>query len=127
MPTIELTWELFYPVRPWTLNTERTWHHHKRATFVKEWREAFWLLAKEAKVPHMERIAVVVTPFLDGRGRTQDVGGCFPAAKAAIDGLVDAGVIDEDDPKHVRMLAFRAPVRATPAGLRLVVMEADDL
>lgn len=116
-------WELFYGVRPWTSNSERTWHHYKRASMVKEWREAFWALAKEAKIPPLTRIGVVVTPVLNGRGRIQDVGGCFPAAKAAIDGLVDANVIPEDGPMYVRWLLFKAPERGLP-GLRLVVCEA---
>jgi hypothetical protein len=116
-------WELWYPSPTWTLNSERTWHHHKRAGYVKEWRNAFWLLAKEARIPHLDAIGVAATPVQAGKGRTQDVGGCFPAAKAAIDGLVDAGVIDEDSPRYVRLLAFCAPERGPVAGLRLLVFE----
>lgn len=116
-------WELFYGVRPWTSNSERTWHHYKRAAMVKEWREAFHLLALEAKIPRLERIGVVATPILNGRGRIQDVGGCFPAVKSAIDGLVDARVIPEDGPRYVKWLLFKAPEKGLP-GLRLTVCEA---
>jgi hypothetical protein len=117
-------WELLYPSRPWTLNTERTWHHHKRARYVKEWREAFAWLAREAHIPHLDKIEVEVTPILSGVGRTQDVAACFPAAKAAIDGLVDAGIIDEDSPLHLRALKFHAPEKG-PVGMRLVVVNDD--
>lgn len=102
-------WTLVYPVRPWTLNSERTWHHYKRAKYVKEWREAYCALALAQGVPAVTAIEVEATPYLSGRGRTQDVGACFPAVKAAVDGLVDAGVIPEDNPTYVKMLSFRAP------------------
>jgi hypothetical protein len=105
-----MTWTLEYPTRPWTLNNERTWHHHKRAKIVKEWREAFCDLAKEEMVPRLEAIEVTAQPYvLNGRYR-QDVGGCFPAAKAAIDGLVDAGVLVDDNAKIVLKLTFLAPI-----------------
>lgn len=113
-------WTLTYPSRPWTLNTERTWHHHKRAKFVKEWREAFCLLAIAQRVPSVTAIEVVATPLLSGRGRTQDVGACFPAVKAAVDGLVDAGVIPEDNPTYVKMLAFCSPEKGENS-LRLLI------
>ncbi len=62
---------------------------------------------------------------LSGRQRSQqDVGACFPAAKAAIDGLVGAGVIPDDTPDHVITLTFRAPVVGQGDGLELVVSEA---
>lgn len=113
-------WTLWYPSRPFTTNTERTWHHHQRAKIVKEWREAFWALAKEAKIPRLTKFGVVVTPVLSGRGRTQDVAGCHPAAKAAIDGLVDAGIVPDDSPTYLRWILFQAPEKGEP-GLRVMV------
>lgn len=115
-----MIWVLAYFSRPWTLNSERTWHHYKRAKFVKEWREAFCALARLEGVPAVNAIEVIATPYLSGRGRTQDVGACFPAVKAAVDGLVDAGVIPEDNPTYVKMLAFRAPEKGENA-LRLEI------
>lgn len=110
-----MTWVLTFFQRPWTLNAERTWHHYKRAKYVKEWREAYADLAKQLHIPAVSAIEVVATPFLSGRGRTQDVGACFPAVKAAVDGLVDAGVIPEDNPTYVKMLAFKAPEKGENA------------
>lgn len=109
--------------RPWTLNGERKWSPRDRAAAVRQWRSDFAWLAKAEHLPRLERIAVTATPLLKTNAG-QDVGGCFPAAKAAIDGLKDAGVIEDDGPTVVRSLAFNAPVLAAPVdGLRLDIEE----
>lgn len=105
-----MTWTLEYPVRPdFTLNKERTVHHMKRAKIVKEWRAAFCDLAQEAMMPRLEVIEVVVTPHVLNAKYRQDVGACFPLVKAAIDGLVDAGVLIDDNAKIVVKLTFLTP------------------
>jgi hypothetical protein len=118
-------WLLRYEQRPWTLNAERTWHHHKRAKFVKEWRDAFCELAQTIQIPKLETFSVVATPYLEGRGRIQDVAGCIPAVKAAIDGLVDAGIVPDDGPKYLLSMSFRAPVVKQGNALELVVFPGD--
>lgn len=112
------TYTLRYEKRPWTLNSERQGGyaktgqkggggHHGRAIRTKEWRAKFAELA--AGYPPLRSIEVTVLPEV--RNRTMpDTGACIGAAKAAIDGLVDAGVIPEDGPKYVRRLTFLAPV-----------------
>jgi crossover junction endodeoxyribonuclease RusA len=81
-----------------TLNA--TGNHWERARLVKEWRTAFHLLAKEAKIPPMKWMAVTAEPFTtEAEGRQQDVAACNPAVKAAIDGIVDAGVLPDDSPQ----------------------------
>lgn len=115
---------LRFDERPWTSNTERRWHHHQRAEAVRRWRAAFALLAREARLGHLDVVHVTVTPFLASRRGMQDVAGCFPAAKAAIDGLVDAGVLDDDTPEHLRSLMFLGPVTGHGDALELVVTEA---
>jgi hypothetical protein len=103
------SWTLEYGERPWTLNNERTWHHHKRAKIVKEWRDAFCELAQEAMIPHLEQIEVVVRPYVLNARYRQDTGNCFPALKAAVDGVVDAGVLIDDNAKIVTKITFLAP------------------
>lgn len=117
------SWELRYEARPWSLNQERSWHYHKRAKLVKEWRDAFCVLAENAGIPHLDGIRVTATPFL--RGRQQDIGNCFPAAKAAVDGLVDAGVITDDTPEFFHALAFRHPVHSKVDSLVILVEEVE--
>ena len=112
-------WELVYDSRPWTLNNERTWHYHERARLVKEWRQAFWALAKQVKVPHCDEIGVEAFPSF-AKGRLCDCEGTLPAVKAAVDGLVDARVVDDDGPAFVKWITLHAATRTTDA-LRLVV------
>lgn len=103
-------WELIHHRRPWTTNAERTWNMYARARTVREWRGAFWGLALEAKLPRPFLVPVVITamPVLSDH-RRQDVGACYPAVKAAIDGLVDAGVLKEDNPDYVASIVFVRP------------------
>ena len=117
-------WYLVDDQRPWTTNTERSWHFQKRAARVRETRERFYWLAKEAKVPQLPKIEVSAVPLVKNRRSMQDVGACFPAVKAAIDGLVDAGVIVDDNAQHLDKLTFYAPRVGDDEGLRLVVTEA---
>ena len=94
--------------RPWTTNVERAGNRWERAKLTKEWRLGFQLLAKSEKIPPMAWITVTVEPHQKG-GRLQDVGACNPAVKAAIDGLVDAGVLADDSPEFVKSLVFLPP------------------
>src|SRR5262245_56987221 len=58
------------------------------------------LLAKAAKIPQLDRIHVhglVVPP----NPRIRDPANWYPSFKAAIDGLVDAGVVPDDNPTHL--------------------------
>lgn len=117
-----MSWTLFYGKRPWTTNAERRWNRYKRAEEVKEWREAFMLLAIQAKVPKLDRIAIHVTPVMPDR-KFQDTAACNPASKAGIDGLVDAGVIDDDTPEFLGYIKFYPCVyeKGNP-GLRLEIV-----
>lgn len=115
-------WTLRYNERPWTTNAERTWHHMKRAEIVKTWRNAYFYLTKEAGIPKLDCIDVEATPYLNGPGRNQDVAACNPAVKAALDGMVDAGVLPDDSPTYVRSIKFNRPVlKAAMPGLELKI------
>jgi hypothetical protein len=98
--------------RPWTLNVERSGSTSKwrRAELVREWRQAFHWLAVEAGRPTFTAVEVVARPELRNRSGMPDTGACIGAVKAAIDGLVDAGVLPGDGPSIVRRLTFEAPV-----------------
>jgi hypothetical protein len=104
----QLVYRLELAQRPWTTNGERAGNRWERAEAVKSWRTAFYILAKSEKIPEMEWIAVTVEPHQKG-GRLQDVGACNPAVKAAIDGIVDAGVLPDDSPKYMKSLIFLTP------------------
>ena len=117
------TWTIVDTERPWTANAERRWHHHKRAEVVRDARERWGWLAKAERVPALLRVSVEATPIKKTRAAWPDVAACYPAVKAAIDGLVDAGVVPDDDPTHVVRITFHAPRIGDVDGLRLVVVE----
>ena len=98
-------WVLEDREKPWTVNTERTWHFHKRAKAVRE-------------------VKISIVPLSKDKRGIQDVGACLPAAKAAVDAIVDMGVIPDDDPKHVLALTFFATQIIGYDGLRVVITEA---
>lgn len=101
---------LSYAKKPLTTNAERAGNRWARASSVREWREAFASIAKEEGIPAMAWINVTVQPF-QKRGPLQDTAACNPAAKAAIDGLVDAGVVPDDTGDYVRQITFLPCVR----------------
>jgi hypothetical protein len=111
--------------RPWTVNQERKKSsHYVRAEITRWWRENFMLAALQAGIPHYEKITLEVTPILPDR-KMQDTGACYPTAKAAIDGLVDAGVVDDDAPKYVPTIVFNSPVVSNTGGLTIVIKPED--
>lgn len=106
----EGVWIVEYNEKPWTHNAERRMNMHVRGKIVKQWRTDFCLLAKHQKIPRLMSAQISVVPY-QKRGKLQDVAACAPAAKAAIDGLVDAGVLPDDSSKFVTAIEFCAPER----------------
>jgi hypothetical protein len=102
-------YEIFDDQKPWTANAERTWHYHKRADMVRRTRERFGWLTIRQRIPLLDQIVVVAEPHLRNSRSIPDVGACFPTVKAAIDGIVDAGVIVDDTAKHLTALVFLPP------------------
>jgi hypothetical protein len=80
-------------------------------------------LAREQQIPRLAAARVRAWPLVKNRRGLQDVGGCLPAVKAAIDGLVDAGVLRDDSPTYLRELVFTPAVVGDVDGLMLVVEE----
>ena len=110
-----------HPERPWTANSARSAAHwSKNAERTRRWRTAFRLLAQEQETPPLGPCRIIVTPYLQ-RKPAQDVGACAPAAKAAIDGLVDAGLWPDDTAAHVVEIVYRAPIIGEGNALQLEV------
>tara|TARA_R110002020_G_scaffold50348_3_gene142339 strand:- start:66 stop:377 length:312 start_codon:yes stop_codon:yes gene_type:complete len=97
----------------------------ERAAKVKDTRQAFGWMAKAQQVPKCSAIRVFATPLAKDRRWQQDVGACFPAVKAAIDGLVDAGILPDDSPQFVQALTFFPTEIGEIDGLRLIIEEVD--
>jgi hypothetical protein len=105
------------------INANDRYPWQQQRELARTWRAAAGWLAKKAKVPPMDRAEVEVwLVFEDGRRR--DPHNYYPTAKAAIDGLVDVGVLPDDDAKHltVTRIDLGPPDPDMPRGLlRLVI------
>lgn len=105
-------------------------HYRAERELKKRWRELAQVTARSVVGPSftpLDRAHVVVTQVPGSRRRT-DPGNVAPAAKAAVDGLVLAGVLVDDDAAHLVGPDFRLaaePVRQASGmwTLRLTVAE----
>lgn len=107
--------------RPLTTNRVAHLHRQQWANHTRQVRETWAWLALQSRVPRLPQARIVATPLHANRRSPQDVAACAPEAKAAVDGLVDAGVLDDDDPQHLLELAFTGPDVCGIDGLRLVI------
>lgn len=116
------SWALSHECRPLPMNAYRRLHFRERALYDRSLRTTFAWLARQARVPALASVTVTVGQQCR-RPPLPDVGASFPSAKAAIDGLVDAGVMPDDDPAHLHALTFLAPERGPVDRLTLTVCE----
>ena len=114
-------WTLRLEAKPLLLNAERAASRWVRADHTAMWRQAFYVLALQQKVPKLEQATIEVRHTKSGKGKVPDVCACVPSVKAAVDGIVDAGVLPDDTPKHLLAVTFHAPVRGETDSLELVV------
>lgn len=108
--------------RVWSVNQDRQENRYARARHVRQVRsDAFWQ-AKAEKVPALGRIRLDVDVYVT-RPNAADppnyAGGS--TVKAAVDGLVDAGVVPNDTGRHVDMRRVRMRAKG-PGGLARVVL-----
>lgn len=72
----------------------------KRAEIVRNVRADVGWLARQAGIPSAERI-VVQLHYAPGRKGRRDPMNFTATSKPAIDGLVDVGIVPDDDSEHV--------------------------
>lgn len=94
------TWTVELPAGMPLLNANRRIHHMARARLTRDLRQAAYLCAKNAKVPHLAR-AHVIAEYRPPDRRKRDSHNLFLSAKAAVDGLVDAGVLTDDSDEYL--------------------------
>ena len=115
--------EITFPCELVSLNRFRTMHYRIWHPIMKRTREAARFAALEAKLPKMARADIHVFPG-QKKGVLADPGNHYPSAKAAIDGLVDAGILKNDSPECVACVSLYGPVRSTRNDLRIVLVDA---
>lgn len=77
----------------------------KAAAMKKEYTELVAWYAKAARIPHMEQIDVSVTWYEPNRKRDKD--NIHAGIKFILDGLVQAGVLDNDGWKQIGDISHR--------------------
>lgn len=116
------SWVLDLPDSPILTPNDRA-HWSRRSECALVWRTAARLLAREARIPHLERVAVRLEHWPKDR-RRKDPDRNSLVAKWCLDGIVDAGVIDDDDAIHVTEVALRMhPPRDDRKPLWLLTIE----
>jgi hypothetical protein len=83
----------------WLTENQRE-HWAPRSQRTRGWRLAAFQEARKHRLPRIEYARVVCEVRFTDR-RLRDPGNWSPTAKACVDGLVDAGVFDNDDSTRV--------------------------
>ncbi|MFF2571138.1 hypothetical protein [Streptomyces sp. NPDC058084] len=90
------TWHIELPTGLTLMTSNERLYHLQRSDRTRALRQAARIATQVARVPHLER--AYVTCYLRARDRRRrDPGNWYPSAKAALDGIVDAGVLTDDD------------------------------
>ncbi|GGY13007.1 hypothetical protein GCM10010384_18270 [Streptomyces djakartensis] len=104
------------PPRLELLNANQRPHFHRRAEITRVLRRAAW--AASRGLPHLERVHIIGVLHPDSRQR-RDPANWYPSFKACVDGLVDQGVLDDDD--HTRVVGPDMRIGDVVDGGRLVL------
>lgn len=119
-------WRIEFPAGMELLTSNQlgaSWQKRYRITKpIKD--TAIWL-ARAAKIPHLDR-ATIVAEFRPPTGRrrvVREAHNLGPSVKAAIDGIVQAGVLTDDSDRYVADVSFQ-PGEPHPLGqLALTITE----
>lgn len=104
----------------WSVNADRTMHWRDRQDLVDQARMLTKNKAREAKLPHLGRAHIQAQP-MQARGTLADTGNHYCVVKACIDGLVDAGVLDNDTAKEVANIDQLPPIRTKAGAVGMVL------
>lgn len=94
------SWMLEFPPGTPVLSLNDRLHHMARHRLEKQLQNDSITLARHVKVPHCERIHVVLVLHPKRRGR-RDLDNLSATLKPCIDGIRRAGVVEDDDSSRV--------------------------
>lgn len=106
-----------------TLNQRMHWRKQRRLTAVI--RQAAMISARNARIPRLDRVHITCWIRPKPLARIRDAGNWMLSAKPAVDGLVDAGVLANDDNEHVTGPDMRMADQRVPGGQ--IVLEIREL
>ena len=88
---------------PWTqppLTANQRLHWAAKARLTREVRQTAMVLARHHKAPRADRV-IITLHWRPKVGRKRDTINLAPLHKALVDGLIDAGVAEDDTHEHV--------------------------
>ena len=88
----------------WLLENYRL-HHHEKARRVREIRQYAGWAARAELLPMDPPLAVFARAYYK-KGTLPDSAAISPMVKAAMDGIVDAGILPDDGPKYVHLTGY---------------------
>lgn len=106
-------------------SNHRSNHWGPRQRMTAAIKGAAIILTREAKIPHLQRVAIVAE-FRPPPGRrriVREAHNLAPSVKAAIDGVMAAGVIRDDSDKYVAEVTFRCGEPHPLGQLVLIITE----
>jgi hypothetical protein len=108
---VDADYVLHLPWRRPPISANDRWPHYTvKAKIEKEVKLAAWALARRAKVPALDAILVELV-WYPGTNRRVDGDNAAPTLKYLIDGLVQAGVLPDDNSERVLRSSCRAVLR----------------
>jgi len=85
---------------PW-INSNQRQDLRAQTSTRRAWRDAGRIHAMSARLPKGITAVRVIATCHPVTNRRRDVGNLYPTAKAVVDGLVDYGLIVDDDDRHL--------------------------
>lgn len=115
-PKIGREFEIVLPYQrvPLTKNGIRSMHHMVQYKLGEEIVQNTRLLARSAKIPHLERGEIELV-WYPGSNRRQDADGIAPTLSCALDALVKEGVFTDDSGKYVLSTQQRCVIKSEDA------------
>jgi crossover junction endodeoxyribonuclease RusA len=101
------TWTIEMPAGMKLLNANQRPHWAAKGRIVAALRLAGFACAKNAHIPPLSLVRIVVEYQPPRKIRTRDGGNWAPTGKALIDGIRDAKILPDDDSSHVAEEAYR--------------------
>lgn len=124
LPGARRSWTMLMPYGElWTSNQRL--HHMAEYRLRRRLRQEAALTARARRLPRLERAAVYYVLHPRPIKRSRDPGNWAPTVKAYVDGLVDAGLLPDDNSVHMvgPYPEMGPPVTTGGARMSLVVVE----
>ena len=96
-------------------------HWTKRAALAKYWHALVAFAVRDQGISKINKPVILTMIFEHGKSQMlRDVSNCAAAAKLVEDGLVRAGVLEDDSPQYVHELRMR-PIKSIDGRRRTIV------